>query len=536
MPRFWRGSPFWGAIYGTVRNASAGMMLRALLLSALLCAHASAAVARWHGRDAQRHGGANADDVASCPVGQYASPATRHCTRCPPGKYSPPRTVLLPAAACEWCKLGQWQSRWGAPRCFPCPVGETTAHPGASARTVCRFKPCPRGKFRSAGWGAWSVCLGCPAGRALDPRTKHCTKRTRHAAQVKQQQQQQQQQLRRRKRQPGGARKRRHRVGGCAPGWAPLQRVRQAEARLPPGEALRQAELRCTRCPAGRMQVERLAVARGVSVSGEDQQQRRQEQRSVVDTCEPCPAGRYQPAAGRTECLDCAQGRFERRTASTACGACDACPAGQLRDGCWGEQIGECIRCGQDCALGSYSVPCSSRRGAACLPCPAGKYKPNRGAEPCTVCAAASPAAAAADPGPPAQAGRTACGSPEPLAPQATAAVAAPLPPPPPHQGRLPPTAVQLGAAGSSRDDAALRRRYANGGAGVLAMTIGVWAYCVERRRHAARFVAVAAGGGLQGAGAAAPAAHQSASVRMDEHGNWVSTVTTDDGQSFVIR
>ena len=78
--------------------------------------------------------------------------------------------------------------------------------------------------------------------------------------------------------------------------------------------------------------------------------------------------------------------------------------------------------------------------------------------------------------------------------------------------------------------------RNANGGAGVLAMTIGVWAYCVERRRHAARFVAVAAGGGLQGAGAAAPAAHQSASVRMDEHGNWVSKVTTDDGQSFVIR
>ena len=118
-------------------------------------------------------------------------------------------------------------------------------------------------------------------------------------------------------------------------------------------------------------------------------------------------------------------------------------------------------------------------------------------------------------------------------APQATAAVAAP--PPPPHQGRLPPTAVQL-SAGSGSDDAALRRRYANGGAGVLAMTIGVWAYCAKWKRHTARFVAVAAGSGLQGADAAAAAAHQRASVRMDENGNWVSTVTTDDGQSFAIR
>ena len=112
---------------------------------------------------------------------------------------------------------------------------------------------------------------------------------------------------------------------------------------------------------------------------------------------------------------------------------------------------------------------------------------------------------------------------------QFPAAVAAP------HLGAFAPQELQLNGSAPQ-----WRRQYASGAGGLFAIALGVWAYCAERRRSAVAGgvlrIGEAPGEVFAGGGSrdVASSTHQSC-VRMDEHGNWVSTITMGE-QSFVVR
>ena len=242
----------------------------------------------------------------TCPPGQFVTPG-RTCSHCPPGKFS----ALASPAPCSPCAQNMYQPMWGTSHCLPCDHPDmVTDGPGARAASQCHFLPCPAGRFRSVGWGLWSVCLACSHGTVVAPGGRGCARL--HA------------------RHHGPRRRRRHRV--------PTQRQQQRDLHkrrhCPRGwgkHNVTGAATSCHPCPAGTMQVEHAIHTRRTRLGLQ-----------LSSTCEQCPSGQHQPAVARTRCKSCAPGRYQELEGQHGCNPCPACDRGSRRYGCWGANVGVC--------------------------------------------------------------------------------------------------------------------------------------------------------------------------------------------------
>ena len=91
--------------------------------------------------------------------------------------------------------------------------------------------------------------------------------------------------------------------------------------------------------------------------------------------CTPCPAGKFEPAAGSTACSECPAGKFSVATGATTVATCLACGAGTYAPTRGNSAESDCVRC----PAGTYSNATGASAVAACLACGAGKYLPTQG-------------------------------------------------------------------------------------------------------------------------------------------------------------
>ncbi|XP_046564960.1 major surface trophozoite antigen 11-like [Haliotis rubra] len=95
--------------------------------------------------------------------------------------------------------------------------------------------------------------------------------------------------------------------------------------------------------------------------------------RNAANTCESCPAGRYQPDQGATECTPCPAGQYQEVPGSVEC---KQCPSGTYQDATGASGC-------TDCPAGQYQ---DSTAAATCLDCPAGTSQAVAGGIGCEAC------------------------------------------------------------------------------------------------------------------------------------------------------
>jgi len=117
----------------------------------------------------------------------------------------------------------------------------------------------------------------------------------------------------------------------------------------------------CTKCPAGKWQ-----PASGRSL------------------CYACPLGHFQPRAGSYSCYACVKGQYAAATSATQCTKCDSCAKGTFGvtalTGSTAKSQCQCAKC----APGSYA-PAGYQR---CFSCPVGRFQHTAGHYSCYNCPA----------------------------------------------------------------------------------------------------------------------------------------------------
>ena len=261
---------------------------------------------------------------SDCPANTNAAQASdgRTDCHCNAGYEGTIATAQADDNACSQCEAGKYKAAAGLGACDACPLGKFS---GAIGQTECAGR-CSTGKAGSS-TGAQTesaACADCVAGKYADsPGQATCTdcEKDTYSAAV-------------------GATQ----AGTCTA--CPTNRYSN-----PGSDAVED----CVACPVGTKTL-------------------------GPNTCEDCPAGKYQDQAGASECKDCVAGTYQTNTKQADC---TSCAAGKKGSSTGGRQT-ESAACAK-CEAGKYQGQTGM---AACVVCEQGKFFAGTGAAACSNCPA----------------------------------------------------------------------------------------------------------------------------------------------------
>lgn len=276
----------------------------------------------------------------ACPAGKYQSlRRSTQCIDCPAGKFSSTTGSL----ACRSCPTGQYQDQKGQLSCKPCGKGKYQNGTGQSACKMCgagKFqdqtgqsscKDCPAGKFSSSS-GSHSCSL-CPVGKYQNETGQSSCK-------------------------------------ACTAGYY-QDSIGQTSCKMCSAGTISMGNgwTRCNNCGDGHV------APPGSSRCSYCERGTYLPKGTFATECLLCPAGKFQPYLGKTECSLCS-GNKVGIGAAVRPQCTETCPGGKKPKA---DRTG-CI----DCQPGKYSLAGS----ITCTDCPAGTYSSGSGANYCTNCGA----------------------------------------------------------------------------------------------------------------------------------------------------
>mmetsp|Transcript_12248 Transcript_12248/g.18290 ORF Transcript_12248/g.18290 Transcript_12248/m.18290 type:complete len:1183 (-) Transcript_12248:54-3602(-) len=299
-----------------------------------------------------------------CDGGYYAEDGTLSCLPCPGGAISPNASYF-----CYNCTHGQYTEGPGQFQCHDCPLG--TFLIGRSAANSSDCTPCPIGTYSDipgrnytcddCPYGTYSgqtpgrpFCFNCSGGTYNNftgsvngTDCRNCS--ARYYA-------------------PPGSRNCTICAGGT---YNPLP-VQPACFICLAGTWSDEGEIECHDCPIGTSN----------EVNGS----------AGADSCVPCRAGTYAPAAATPQCILCLRGYYSPTIGATNINTCQSCPLGTYNPNPGAQALSNCSSCPQgtyqdtpaafickNCSQGKFNEQIGSVGESDCTECPAGTYGPNEG-------------------------------------------------------------------------------------------------------------------------------------------------------------
>jgi len=360
------------------------------------------------GRFGTRHDIETSEDCDLCPKGQYCDATGLSAgLDCPPGTRMPAKGSSL-RESCIPCAPGQFNNQPGQENCNPCSAGSYSEALGVTSCTACAaggycpeaeggafsrlvFQPCPSGTWSDQlGSSDNSSCTSCLVGKASNregatsPSTCQLC-RAGSMAPV----------LGMEDCNPCNPGTYQNEVGAteCKPCTDGYYCPQGAATPLPcPGGTTQRLDFTmistadCVICTEGTFCPVGSKAAIDCSAGTYNDQQMR-------ETCDPCPAGRFQDAEGATACKPCEGGHYCPNAAAAAL----PCRAGYFSDSTNLTKRSECIpaspgffsllgsTCEQPCSTGEFS---GAVHAPSCDRCSDGTFQDEPGQSACHTCQA----------------------------------------------------------------------------------------------------------------------------------------------------